>query len=142
MPEKTAEELRADGFFITGDIGVVDADGYVSIVGRQKDLIISGGYNIYPRDIEEVLYAHPKVLEASVVGVPDPARGEEVKAFVSPIDGETVTPEEIAEYLQQRMAKYKWPRDIEILKELPKGPTGKILKRELKLRAAKGKSGR
>jgi len=84
-----------------------------------------------------VLYAHPKVFEASVVGIPDAARGEEVKAYVSPVDGETLTPEEIKEYLQQRMAKYKWPRDVEVLKELPKGPTGKILKRELKQRAAR-----
>ena len=140
-PQATRDAI-VNGWFHTGDVGRRDEDGYFYIVDRKKDIIIRGGMNIYPREIEEVLYAHPKVLEASVVGVPDPARGEEVKAFVSPIDGETVTPEEIAEYLQQRMAKYKWPRDIEILKELPKGPTGKILKRELKLRAAKGKSGR
>lgn len=134
-PQATRDAI-ADGWFYTGDVGRYDEDGYFYIVDRKKDIIIRGGMNIYPREIEEVLFAHPKVFEASVVGVPDLARGEEVKAYVSPMDGETLSPEEIKEYLQQRMAKYKWPRDVEVLKELPKGPTGKILKRELKLRAA------
>lgn len=133
-PQATRDAI-VDGWFHTGDVGRRDADGYFYIVDRKKDIIIRGGMNIYPREIEEVLYAHPKVLEASVVGIPDVARGEEVKAYVSAIEGEVITPEEIKEYLQQRMAKYKWPRDVEVLDELPKGPTGKILKRELKLRA-------
>lgn len=134
-PQATRDAI-INGWFHTGDVGRYDEDGYFYIVDRKKDIIIRGGMNIYPREIEEVLYAHPKVLEASVVGVPDPARGEEVKAYVSPIEGETLTPEEILEYLQQRIAKYKWPKEIEVLDELPKGPTGKILKRELKQRAA------
>lgn len=135
-PQATRDAI-VEGWFHTGDVGHYDADGYFYIVDRKKDIIIRGGMNIYPREIEEVLYAHPKVFEASVVGIPDAARGEEVKAYVSCVDGETLTPEEIKEYLQQRMAKYKWPRDVEVLKELPKGPTGKILKRELKQRAAR-----
>ncbi len=139
-PQATRDAI-VNGWFRTGDVGRQDADGFFYIVDRKKDIIIRGGMNIYPREIEEVLYAHPKVLEASVIGIPDPARGEEVKAFVSAIDGETITPEEIKEYLQQRMAKYKWPREVEVLEELPKGPTGKILKRELKVRALTGSDG-
>ncbi|HNZ49728.1 MAG TPA: long-chain fatty acid--CoA ligase, partial [Candidatus Hydrogenedentes bacterium] len=115
--------------------------GYFYIVDRKKDIIIRSGMNIYPREIEEILYGHPKVLEASVVGVPDAARGEEVKAYISTIRGESVEPEEIIDYLSQRMAKYKVPREVEVLDELPKGPTGKILKRELKVRAIKESSG-
>lgn len=134
-PQATRDAIIA-GWFHTGDVGYFDEDGFFYIVDRKKDIIIRGGMNIYPREIEEVLYAHPKVLETSVVGVPDPARGEEVMAFVSPIDGETIIPEELVEYLQQRIAKYKLPKKIEIMKELPKGPTGKILKRELKVIAA------
>jgi len=134
-PQATNEAI-VNGWFHTGDMGRYDEDGYFYIVDRKKDIIIRGGMNIYPREIEEVLYGHPKVFEVSVVGVPDSARGEEVKAYLSPLAGETITPEEIKEYLQQRIAKYKWPRTIEVLDELPKGPTGKILKRELKLRAA------
>ena len=130
-PEAT-EAAIIDGWFHTGDIGKVDQDGYFYIVDRKKDLIIRGGMNIYPREIEEVLYAHPKVLEAAVIGVPDPLRGEEVKVYVAPKDDETIEPEEIMAYLQAEMAKYKWPKSIEVIDELPKGPTGKILKRELR----------
>ncbi len=130
-PEATAE-VMTKGWFHSGDIGRRDADGYFYIVDRKKDIIIRGGMNIYPREIEEVLYAHPKVLEAAVVGVPDPARGEEVKVFVSPREGETVTGEELHKYLEERIAKYKWPAEVAVLPELPKGPTGKILKKDLK----------
>jgi long-chain acyl-CoA synthetase len=130
-PEATREAI-IDGWFHSGDMGRVDAEGYYFIVDRKKDLIIRGGMNIYPREIEEVLYGHPKVLEAAVIGIPDDARGEEVKVYVSPKDGQTLETEEIDEYLKQRIAKYKWPKEIEVLKELPKGPTGKILKRALK----------
>ena len=119
-----------------GSIGKRDEGGYFYIVDRMKDLIIRGGMNIYPREIEEVLYQHPNVLEAAVIGIPDDMRGEEVKAYVSPKEGETIAPDEVIKYLQERMAKYKWPRMVEVLAELPKGPTGKILKRELKERAA------
>ncbi|MBP9002827.1 MAG: long-chain fatty acid--CoA ligase [Candidatus Hydrogenedentes bacterium] len=123
-----------DGWFLTGDIGKMDEDGYFYILDRKKDIIIRGGMNIYPREIEEVLYRHPKVREASVVGVPDEARGEEVKAYVSPAAGETLTPEEVMEYLKEHIARYKWPKEVVVLEDLPKGPTGKILKRELKMR--------
>jgi long-chain acyl-CoA synthetase len=130
-PQATAEAI-VDGWFLSGDLGKMDEDGYFYIVDRKKDLIIRGGMNIYPREIEEILYAHPKVLEAAVIGIPDPARGEEVKVYVSAKAGEMLTPEEILAYLQEHTAKYKWPKEIEVLPELPKGPTGKILKRELK----------
>lgn len=138
-PEATREAI-VDGWFHTGDIGKYDEDGYCFIVDRKKDLIIRGGMNIYPREIEEVLYGHPKVLEAAVVGVPDEMRGEEVKVFVSPKEDEEIAPEEIIEYLKERMAKYKWPKEVEVMPELPKGPTGKILKRELKALAEQHKA--
>ena len=133
-PQATRDAI-VNGWFHSGDVGRFDESGYFYIVDRKKDIIIRGGMNIYPREIEEVLYAHPKVLEASVIGIPDMARGEEVKAYVSAIEGETLTADEIKEYLQQRIARYKWPKEVEVLDELPKGPTGKILKRELKARA-------
>ncbi|MBX7255751.1 MAG: long-chain fatty acid--CoA ligase [Candidatus Hydrogenedentes bacterium] len=126
------EEAILSGWFHSGDLGRVDEDGYFYIVDRLKDLIIRGGMNIYPREIEETLYSHPAVLEASVVGIPDEARGEEVKAYISLRDGCTVTPDEIRNYCLERLAKYKCPKEVEILTTLPKGPTGKILKRELR----------
>lgn len=134
-PEATAESI-VNGWFHSGDMGRKDDDGYFYIVDRKKDLIIRGGMNIYPREIEEVLYNHPKVFEAAVIGIPDELRGEEVKIYVSPRDGEVLTAEEIKEYVEEHLAKYKWPKEIEVLPELPKGPTGKLLKRELKLQAA------
>lgn len=130
-PEATREAI-VNGWFHSGDMGKVDEEGFFYIVDRKKDLIIRGGMNIYPREIEEVLYTHPKVLEAAVIGVPCPMRGEEVKVFVSARDGQVITPEEIHEFLQANTAKFKWPKEVEILPELPKGPTGKILKRELR----------
>jgi long-chain acyl-CoA synthetase len=130
-PDATAEAIR-DGWFHTGDMGKRDDDGYYYIVDRKKDLIIRGGMNIYPREIEEILYGHPKVLEAAVVGIPDEMRGEEVKVFVAPRAGETVTPDEITAYMQEHLAKYKWPKEVESLEELPKNATGKILKRQLR----------
>ncbi|MBP8129138.1 MAG: long-chain fatty acid--CoA ligase [Candidatus Hydrogenedentes bacterium] len=134
-PEATREAV-VNGWFHTGDMGRFDKDGYFYIVDRKKDLIIRGGMNIYPREIEEVLYAHPKVLEAAVVGIPDELRGEEVKIYVSAREGQTLTPDEVVQYIKEKMAKYKWPKEVEVLPELPKGPTGKILKRELKVLAA------
>src|SRR5690606_31843503 len=104
MPEKTREELRADGFFITGDIGVIDADGYVSIVGRQKDLIISGGYNVYPKEIELVLDEQPGVLESAVVGVPHPDFGEAVVAVVVPAPGASVDTAALMHAMEGRLA--------------------------------------
>lgn len=133
-PKETAEAIK-DGWFHSGDMGRFDADGYFYIVDRKKDLIIRGGMNIYPSEIEEVLYQHPAVLEAAVIGIPDELRGEEVKVYVSPRAGEFLTPEDIMQYIQENFAKYKWPKEVEVLPELPKGPTGKILKRELRLQA-------
>ncbi len=135
-PQATAEAI-VDGWFHTGDMGRMDASGNFYIVDRKKDLIIRGGMNIYPREIEEVVYQHPKVLEVAAVGIPDDMRGEEVKIYVSPKEGEALTPGEITEHVQKEMAKYKWPKEVEVLPELPKGPTGKILKRELKALAGK-----
>ncbi len=130
-PEATAETL-VDGWLLTGDIAKMDEEGYFYIVDRKKDMIISGGYNVYPRDIEEVFFEHPKVLEASAIGIPHPTRGEAVKVFVVLVEGQTATQEEMIEYCQNRLAKYKWPTEIEFRKELPKTNVGKILKKELR----------
>ena len=130
-PEATAEAVSADGWFRTGDIGRLDEDGYYYIVDRKKDLIIRGGYNIYPREIEEVLYEHPDVAEAAVVGVPHAELGEEVGAAVALKPGATVTPDELRSYVKSQVAAYKYPRRVWIVDALPKGPTGKILKTEI-----------
>ncbi len=122
-----------DGWFHTGDVAVVDDDGYFSIVDRKKDLIIRGGYNVYPRELEEVLYEHPSVMEAAVLGVPHESLGEEVGAVVVLKEGEQASAEEVRDYMKQRVAAYKYPRVVWFADELPKGPTGKILKREIQL---------
>jgi long-chain acyl-CoA synthetase len=109
----------------------VDEDGYFFIVDRKKELIIRGGYNVYPREIEEVIYTHPAVREAAVVGVPHEELGEEVAAAVAVRDGEDASPDDIRAYVKERVAAYKYPRKIWFVDELPKGPTGKILKREI-----------
>ncbi|MFD1813990.1 long-chain-fatty-acid--CoA ligase [Rhodococcus gannanensis] len=129
-PEATASAIR-DGWFRTGDIGRRDEDGYYYIVDRAKDMIIRGGYNIYPREIEEVLYAHPAVGSVAVVGVPHETHGEEVAAVVIPKPGRTLTEDEVREFAKERVAAYKYPRVVRIVSELPLGPTGKILKREI-----------
>jgi long-chain acyl-CoA synthetase len=129
-PEATAETV-VDGWLHTGDMGRMDEDGYFFIVDRKKELIIRGGYNVYPREVEEVLYEHPAVREAAVLGIPDDEYGEEVGAAVSLADGAEVTPEQLRDYVRERVAAYKYPRKVWILDELPKGPTGKILKREI-----------
>ncbi|MEA2023196.1 MAG: long-chain fatty acid--CoA ligase [Actinomycetota bacterium] len=129
-PEATAEAI-IDGWFHTGDIGTVDEDGYYYIVDRKKDMIIRGGFNVYPREIEEVLYAHPTVAEAAVIGVPHERHGEEVKAVIALKPGASATEDELIAYCKEHLAAYKYPRTIEFHSELPKGPTGKILKREL-----------
>jgi long-chain acyl-CoA synthetase len=131
--EDATEEVMRDGWFHTGDIATVDEDGYYFIVDRKKDLIIRGGYNVYPRELEEVLYEHPGVREAAVLGVPHDSLGEEVGAAVVLKDGESVTPEELRDYMKARVAAYKYPRVVWLTDELPKGPTGKILKREIEL---------
>lgn len=130
-PDETAQVLR-DGWLYTGDISRMDNDGYFYIVGRKKEMIIAGGYNIYPREIDEVLYEHPKVLEAAAIGVPDPKRGETVKVFVVLKPGETATEEEIIEYCRTKLAAYKVPRIVEFRNELPKSTVGKVLRRLLK----------
>jgi long-chain acyl-CoA synthetase len=130
-PKETAEAIR-DGWFHTGDVGRIDDDGYFFIVDRTKDMIIRGGYNVYPREIEEVLYEHSAVREAAVIGVPHESHGEEVAAAVALKDGESVTAEELRDYVKERVAAYKYPRTVWFVDELPKGPTGKILKREIK----------
>jgi len=129
-PEETANALR-NGWLYTGDIATMDEDGYFSIVDRKKDMIIAGGFNVYPREIEEVLYEHPKVKEAVAVGIPDPYRGETVKVYIVMKEGETATPEEIIAFCKERLAKYKVPRLVEFRKELPKTMVGKILRRML-----------
>lgn len=129
-PDATAEAIQ-DQWFHTGDLGRVDEDGYFYVVDRKKDMIIRGGYNIYPREIEEVLYEHPAVREAAVIGIADPTWGEEIAAVISIKPGETVTPDDITAYVKERVAPYKYPRSVWITDDLPKGPTGKILKREI-----------
>ena len=130
-PEATAEAI-VDGWFHTGDVGYRDSDGYYFIVDRKKELVIRGGYNVYPREIEEVLYQHPAVLEVAVFGVPDASLGEEVAAAVALRPGMSATPEELIRFVKERVAAYKYPRTIHIMASLPKGPTGKIQKLELK----------
>jgi long-chain acyl-CoA synthetase len=130
-PEATAEAIDADGWFRSGDLARVDEDGCYFIVDRSKDLIIRGGYNVYPREIEEVLYEHPAVLEAAVVGFPHDELGEEVAAAVAVKAGAEVTANELREFVKEQVAAYKYPRVLWLVDELPKGPTGKILKREI-----------
>lgn len=129
-PEETAKTIR-DGWLHTGDVAVMDADGYFRIVDRLKEMIISGGYNIYPREIEEVLYQHPAVFEAAAIGVPDAYRGESAKAFVVLKPGQKATAEELIAFCKQNLAPYKVPRAIEFRDTLPKTMIGKILRREL-----------
>jgi long-chain acyl-CoA synthetase len=129
-PDATEEAMRG-GWFHSGDMARTDEDGYFYIVDRKKDLIIRGGYNVYPREVEEVLYEHPKIREAAVVGVPHDEWGEEIGAAVVLHEGEELGPEEVSAYVKERIAAYKYPRVVWFLDDLPKGPTGKILKREI-----------
>ena len=129
-PEETAETLR-DGWLYTGDIAKMDEDGYFYIVDRKKDMVIIGGYNVYPREVDEVLFEHPKVAEAVTAGIPDDYYGEVLKAYVVLKEGETATAEEIIAFCTGKMAKYKVPRAVEFLPELPKSAVGKILRRVL-----------
>jgi long-chain acyl-CoA synthetase len=131
-PDATEEVMTPDGWFKSGDMARVDEDGYYYIVDRKKDLIIRGGYNVYPREIEEVLYEHPAVRDAAVIGVPHPEYGEEVAAAVALVPGASITPQELRDYVKGQVAGYKYPRHVWIVDELPKGATGKILKREIK----------
>jgi long-chain acyl-CoA synthetase len=129
-PEASKEALR-NGWFHTGDVGVRDSTGRYRIVDRKKDMIIRGGFNVYPREVEEVLYAHPDVVEAAVIGVVHERHGEEVKAIVVTRPGRVLTDQQVIEWCKTRLSAYKYPRIVEFRDSLPKGPTGKILKREL-----------
>lgn len=129
-PSATAEAFRG-GWFHTGDIGYRDKDSFLYIIDRKSDMIIRGGENIYPREIDELLYRHPDIDSAAVIGVPDELYGEEVAAFVVLKENSTTTEDEILEYCRRHFADYKCPKTVHFVKELPKGPTGKLLKREL-----------
>jgi len=131
LPEETAKTIQG-GWLYTGDFGKFDDAGYVYIVDRKSDMIISGGKNIYPREVEEVLYTHEAVLETAVIGVPDDYWGESVKALIVLKDGMTATEEEIINLCKQTIASYKKPQSVEFVQQLPKNPTGKILKRVIK----------
>jgi long-chain acyl-CoA synthetase len=128
-PEATSEAIDEDGWFYTGDLARVDQDGYFFIVDRKKELIIRGGYNVYPREIEEVLYEHPAVLEAAVIGVPHAELGEEVAAAVTLKPGAQISAPELRDYVKGQVAAYKYPRHVWLVDALPKGPTGKVVKR-------------
>jgi long-chain acyl-CoA synthetase len=132
-PEETAYAIR-DGYLYTGDVAKMDEEGWFYLVDRKKDMIIASGYKVWPREVEDVLYQHPAVREAGVVGMPDAYRGETVAAYVALKNGfeGKVKPEELIEFCKQRLANYKYPRHIEIMEELPKTPTGKFLRRELR----------
>jgi long-chain acyl-CoA synthetase len=121
-----------DGWLLTGDIGYADDDGWYYLVDRKKDMIVASGYKVWPREVEDVLYTHAAVLEAAVVGKPDPYRGETVKAFVSLRPGQAADPDELVDYCRSRMAAYKYPREVEIVGVIPKTATGKILRRNLR----------
>jgi long-chain acyl-CoA synthetase len=137
-PDATAEMIR-DGWCYTGDIATMDEDGYFYIVDRKKDMIISGGYNVYPRDIDEVFYQHPKVQEACSIGIPHPVRGESVKVFVVLKEGETATQAELIDFCKKQLAAYKLPAEIEFRKELPKSNVGKILRKDLRAEEIKNR---
>ena len=130
-PEATDEATR-NGWFHTGDIGIIDADGYLSIVDRKKDMILRGGFNVYPRELEEVIATHPAVSLVAVIGVPDERLGEEVKAFVVRKAGAEVSEDDLLAWFREQFAAYKYPRSVEFVDSMPIGPTGKILKRALR----------
>lgn len=130
-PEATAA-AHHDGWFLTGDVAVMDEAGWFYIVDRKKDMIVASGFKVWPRDVEDVLYTHPAVKEAAVIGVPDEYRGETVKAFVALKAGAVATPEEIVAFCKERMAAYKYPRQVEFVEEIPKTATGKFLRRALR----------
>jgi long-chain acyl-CoA synthetase len=130
-PQETAGQIR-DGWLYTGDIAVRDEDGYIFIVDRKKDMVIAGGFNIYPREIDEVLFKHPKVQEAVAVGINDPYRGETIKACIVLKPGETATEEEIITFCREKLAAYKVPRRVEFRDSLPKSVIGKVLRKILR----------
>jgi long-chain acyl-CoA synthetase len=131
-PDETRNVMLDGCWFLTGDLGTMDEDGFFRVVDRKKDMFIVGGFNVYPREIEEVLYKHPKVLEAAVIGIPDVQRGDNIKAFIVCKPGETATTEEIMAYCRENLTRYKVPREIEFRDSLPKTMVGKILRRTLR----------
>jgi long-chain acyl-CoA synthetase len=133
QPAETAAVLR-DGWLLTGDIATMDEDGYFHIVDRKKDLILCSGYNVYPREVEEVLFMHPAVAEAAAIGIPDAYRGESVKAFVVLKAGMAALDSEIIAFCKERLAAYKVPKVVEFATDLPKSLVGKVLRRELRER--------
>ena len=138
-PRETAETIDKDGFLHTGDVGYKDKDGYIFIVDRIKEMVIRGGENIYPKEIDNALAGHPKVMEAACVGVPDKDMGEEVKAFIILRQGQTATAEEIRGYCAQHLAGFKVPKHVEFLeRDFPRNPIGKVLKKVLKKWAVEG----
>ncbi len=139
-PDETAFALR-DGWLYTGDIGVMDEEGHFRIVDRKKDMIVAGGFNIYPKDIDEILFNHGKIIEACAIGIPDKYRGETVKAFVVLREGEKMTEDEVIAYCREHLAAYKVPQFVEFISELPKSVVGKILRRELRDRELKKQQG-
>jgi long-chain acyl-CoA synthetase len=130
-PDATEQAIDEDGWFYSGDLAKIDADGRYFIVDRKKEMIIRGGYNVYPREVEEILYEHPAVREAAVIGIPHPELGEEVGAAVALKPGATTTESDVREFVKANIAAYKYPRHVWFVDELPKGPTGKILKRAI-----------
>jgi fatty-acyl-CoA synthase len=130
--EEATRSSQRDGFFSVGDLGRVDQDGYYYLESRKHDMVISGGVNIYPREIEDHLHTHPAIVDAAVVGVPDPEWGETLRAFVVLRDGADLTEAEVIDYCRQALADFKRPRKVTFLPELPRNPTGKVLKRELR----------
>jgi long-chain acyl-CoA synthetase len=131
LPEQTATTLH-DGWLLTGDIAIVDDEGYFTIVDRKKDLIISEGTTVYPRDVDEVLFSHPKILEGCALGVPDPGAGQIVKAFVALKKGQAATDQEIMDYCASKLEAHQVPKQVDFLEELPRSPVGKILRKELR----------
>jgi long-chain acyl-CoA synthetase len=131
LPDATGEAIK-DGWFSTGDIAIVDGDGYYYVVDRKKDLIIRGGYNVYPREVEEALHEHPAVAAVAVIGIPHKSLGEEVGAAVVLKSGKSAELEELRQFVKGRVAAYKYPRRIWFVDTLPTGPTGKLLRREVK----------
>jgi malonyl-CoA/methylmalonyl-CoA synthetase len=136
MPEKTAAEFRPDGFFITGDLGLIDPDGYLRIVGRDKDLVISGGYNVYPKELEALIDELPEVLESAVIGLPHPDLGEAVTAVVVPRPGARPDAAQVLSALSGKLARYKQPKQVIVVDELPRNVMGKVQKAELRSRYA------
>jgi acyl-CoA synthetase (AMP-forming)/AMP-acid ligase II len=131
-PEKTAEIMTEDGFLRSGDAGYMDADGYVYIHDRIKDMIVSGAENVYPAEVENAIFGHPDVAEVAVIGVPDERWGEAVKAIVTPKEGHSVDPQDIIAWTRQKLAAFKCPKTVDVIEAMPRNPSGKLLKRELR----------